>query len=117
MDLPGGMLDKKRRSLRAAGEIKLVQDVADVVLNRLVAQPERQPYFLVRLALGYQRQHAALLNRELFKFIFSGQSVRVLDTLKDTPSHCGVQNGLAGGHTPDRANQIVFVDFLEQVAV
>jgi hypothetical protein len=53
-----------RRKLRTARYLQLLKYAAQVILDRLVAQPQRLADFLVGHAFGHQRQDFLLLRRQ-----------------------------------------------------
>ena len=62
---PGAVAPREQHGrLRAPGDAQLLERVREVVLHRLLAEPERVADLLVGLALRHQPEHAALLGRQ-----------------------------------------------------
>src|SRR5690606_26463038 len=80
------------RRLRPARDVELLESIAEIVLDRLVAQRERVGDFLVGLALDDQAENALLLRREV---------VHALHGPSHPPRELRIKDRLAGRRVAD----------------
>src|SRR6185503_10093149 len=99
-------LGEKRGRMRATRDLELLEGVAEVVLDRLIAQSEQRGDLLVRLALDDQCEDAPLLSR---------QRLGLLETRSDRARQHGVEHRPARRRVADRAHQRLVADVLQQV--
>ena len=106
-----------RGGLRAAGDLELIVDIGEVILDGLVTEAEARRDLFVRLAVRNERQDAAFLVRERLRFGLGGRIRQDPQPLQGLLRDVGVQQGLPGRDGLDGLNQGLRIDIFQDIAL
>ena len=102
-------------SLRAALEVQLREDRADVVLHGLVREEDLGRDLLVGLPLGDEREDLLLLLGQLRELVRIGAGRDPPDPVEHLLGDRRVEERLAAPHRLERRDEVAGADLLEQV--